>query len=277
MIGQNSLKDIFSLMIENSTFPRFCILTGAVGSGKKTMCDWIVGKFRDVNPVFTSYKLPDTKVDSIRDMITVSYQAVNPIIYILADADNMSVAAKNSLLKVTEEPPNNAYFIMTLESADYTLDTIKSRASIYSMGNYSSDEICEYAKRKYNSTQDELQIIKNVSDTPGQVDSLYVYNPHEFYDYVVKVVDNIAKAEDANVFKVADKLAIKADSEGYDVKLFLRAFMSVCVERMSEEPLKYATGTSLTGKYISQLGIRGISKAMLIDAWLMEIRRYWVR
>lgn len=272
MIGQERLLKIFSMLIDNGEFPRFCLLVGPKGSGKKTVAKWIIEKLG-----IASYILPDIKIDTIRQMIDMSYKAANPTIYLIADADSMSVQAKNSLLKITEEPPNNAYFIMTLESPDMTLDTIRSRATIYQLDNYSSDEIVEYSTRSHNSSKQDLDIIKEICDVPGDVDMLYESNPIEFYEYVKKVADNIDTVEGANAFKISDKLALKQDSEGYDVKLFLRAFMAICVNRMQSEPLKYATGTSITGKYISQLGIRGVSKVMLIDSWILEIRKYWMR
>ena len=275
MIGQERLQNILGTLIENQEFPRFSILTGVSGSGKKTMCDWIADQMLKWH--VTPYKLPDVKIDTIREMIATSYKAVYPVLYIIADADSMSTQAKNSLLKITEEPPNNAYFIMTLEDAAMTLETIRSRASIFALDNYKKSEIEQYTKRTRKPTKKELDIVCEICDVPGDVENIYKYNPIEFYDYVVKVADNIADVEGANSFKISDKLAIKQDSEGYDVKLFLRAFMQICAERLETDPLRYASGISITSKYLSQFGIRGISKAMLMDGWILEIRKYWLR
>lgn len=273
MIGQERLLGLFDSMISSNEFPRFCILTGPKGSGKKMVSKYITEKMN-----ITSYILPDVKIDTIRQMIETSYKAVNPVMYLIQDADGMSTQAKNSLLKITEEPPNNAYFIMTLESIEMTLDTIKSRATVYQLDNYSLNEIEQYAKRSHNPTEQELDIIKQICDVPGDVDMLYESKPVEFYNYVKKVVENISTVEGSNSFKISDKLALKQDAEGYDVKLFLRAFMAICVNNMREhEPLKYATGTSITSKYINQLGIKGVSKQMLMDSWILEIRKYWMR
>ena len=284
MIGQKRLQDTFKTLIENECFPRFCMITGQTGSGKKTICQYIIDCFKQVDSSITGYTLPDIKIDTIRDMIAFSYKAVTPIVYIIPDADGMSVQAKNSLLKITEEPPNNAYFVMTLESPEMTLDTIRSRASIFSLDNYTEEDIRQYALRHNNLTpqdllnsKEEFDIIKEICDVPGDVDTLYSYNPKEFYQYVEKVIDNVDKAEQSNVFKIADKLALKQDSEGYDLKLFLRAFMAICIGRIELDPLRYATGISLTGKYMSQLRIRGVSKQMLFDSWILEIRKYWTR
>ena len=239
------------------------------------MCEWIavtMHKWMSIN----LYRLPDVKVDTIRQMITSAYQATRTTLYLIQDADTMSLAAKNALLKVTEEPPNNAYFVMTLEDANNTLDTVKSRGSIYWMDNYTSDEILEYAKRN-QLTQDEIGIVKAICDVPGDVDNLCKQKPTDFYAYVVKAVDYIAEVEGANAFKLGDKIALKQDAEGYDLKLFFRAFMSICMERIEKDPLRYSPGISITSKYIRQLNIKGISKQMLFDAWILEIRQNWMR
>ena len=275
MIGQERLRDIFDVLISNHEFPRFCILTGVSGIGKKTMCNWIAEKMSKQNVV--SCRLPDVKIDSIREIISMSYKAVNPTLYIIADADSMSVNAKNSLLKITEEPPNNAYFLMTLEDAGMTLETIRSRASIFALDRYKKAEIEQYTKRTHDVSDKALKIICEICDVPGDVENICTQNPVEFYDYVKLVVDNIADVEGANSFKIADKLALKPDAEGYDVKLFLRAFMAICMGQLQDDPLRYASGISITSKYLGQLGIKGASKSMLIDSWILEIRRYWMR
>ena len=275
MIGQTRLKELFEMLIQEHDFPRFMILCGQPGSGKKMMCDWVAAKMHTWYSI-NLYRLPDIKVDTIRQMITSAYQATRTTLYLIEDADGMSLAAKNALLKVTEEPPNNAYFIMTLEDANNTLDTVKSRGSIYWMDNYTSDEILEYAKRN-KVAPDEIDIVKAICDVPGDVNNLCASKPTEFYQYVIKAVDYIAEVEGANAFKLADKILLKQEGEGYDLKLFLRAFMAVCMERITKDPLRYSPGISITSKYIRQLNIKGVSKQMLFDAWVLEIRQNWMR
>ena len=69
-------------------------------------------------------------------MIELAYKQTEPIIYLIQDADKMSLGAKNSLLKVIEEPPQQAYFIMELQQIENTLDTIKSRCQEIKLDSY---------------------------------------------------------------------------------------------------------------------------------------------
>ena len=82
-------------------------------------------------------------------MIIDCYTVKSSILYLIGDGDNLSNEAKNALLKITEEPPNDAYIIMCLESIGNTLETIKSRASVYNMDYYTTDEIMQYFKANY--------------------------------------------------------------------------------------------------------------------------------
>lgn len=48
-------------------------------------------------------------------------------VYIIPEADIMTVQAQNALLKTIEEPPQYAVFILLTENADVLLPTINSR------------------------------------------------------------------------------------------------------------------------------------------------------
>ncbi|MCC8357291.1 MAG: DNA polymerase III subunit [Oscillospiraceae bacterium] len=48
-------------------------------------------------------------------------------VYVIAEADRMNRLAQNALLKVLEEPPGHACFILCTAAADALLDTVRSR------------------------------------------------------------------------------------------------------------------------------------------------------
>lgn len=270
MVGQVRLLKDIDRIIENGTYPRFSILVGEKGSGRKLLADQISKTFG-----YTVVK-NGLAVADIRAMIDNSYKITNPLFYILPDADNMSANAKNALLKVTEEPPNNAYFLMTLEDENNTLETIRSRATIFYMDKYTRDELKQYAKDQQVEEEDWL-IIQELVETPGDINNLIQYNVKEFYDFVFKTVENIAIASGANVFKLAEKLKLKDDGEGYDLKLFFRAFMSICKNKFTETSnMQYIKGIGITSDYMKDLRITGISKAGVVDLWILDIRREWM-
>lgn len=74
-------------------------------------------------------------METIRNICADAYIRPNNSdtkIYMLTDADNITVQAQNSLLKLIEEPPPYAYFIFTASDKNIILETIRSR--IISLG-----------------------------------------------------------------------------------------------------------------------------------------------
>lgn len=275
MIGQESILNWVDSNID--TFPHFIVLIGSSGCGKKTLCKTIANKISCV------YSECEIRVDAVRQVIDSSYQSQTKVMYCFADADNMKAQAKNAMLKITEEPPKNAYFCLTINDSSSMLDTIRSRAYVINMQEYSAHEISEYAVNKYNSAyRNTLGIIRNLCTTPGEVDKLESYYPEEFLNYVYLVVENIAKVEPANAFKSASKLALKTD-EGYDLALFFRAFIQVCLDKVvkmnpieHETLVHYADGVLETSNALNKVGKLGINKQQLYDNWVFGIRERWL-
>lgn len=283
MIGQTYLKERLQNLIQERTFPRFSILVGPKGSGKKTLANWIITKIVRQEALSYSQVCPDVKIDTIRQIIENAYKTISTNIYVIPDADEMSNAAKNALLKVTEEPPNNAYFIMTLEDENNTLETIRSRGTVFHMDRYTPDEILEYCGDNHFNEDDENyekkeNIVKELCETPGDVEILWDSNPLEFYDYVQLVVNNIETVSLANAFKISSKIALKDDDKGYDLNLFWRVFQKICLEIATtvKEPeiiMKYGTWSITTAKFARKLRSKGINKQMLFDNWILSFWR----
>ena len=262
MIGQKYLKKYVQTLIDEDNFPRFSIFVGPKGSGKKTFVPEIAGQ------LLANYvKAFDTKVDTIREIIIEAYKVVSPTVYFIPDADNMSNAAKNALLKVTEEPPNNAYFIMTLEDEVNTLETIRSRAQIFYMDMYFSKDLRDYADVIGIKDEEELKIIADVCTTPGDINILCKQGVKDFYDYTKLVLENVADVSLANALKIPDKLALKDGDDGYDLRLFLRMFMSLCIaNQVNVRWVEY------TSRCLTKMRIKGLNKQMLLDTWILSLR-----
>lgn len=272
MIGQIKLCERIKSQINECTFPRFSILVGPKGSGKKLLAHNI-GKWLNCNIVECG-----TKVDEVRTVISQSYKTSSTTLFIFPDADKMSVAAKNALLKVTEEPPNNVYFIMTLEDEYNTLNTIRSRGTVYNMRPYNYISLSDYIKQHLpDMVLDTRKICLDICSTPGEINHLMQMNPQAFNSYVILVVDNIAEVSGSNAFKIGDSIAFKEESDKYDIKLFWKAFMNECFKHFQETiDIKYITGIQITSRALRNLKITGINKQSLFDRWLLDIRQEWM-
>ena len=256
MIGQKYLKKYVQTLIEEDNFPRFSIFVGPKGSGKKTF----------MREYFDGIYPEDNKVDSIRKIIDMAYKVAHKR-FIIPDADDMSNAAKNALLKVVEECPNENYFIMTLEDEVNTLETIRSRAQIFYMDMYFPKDLRDYADTLGIKDKEELDIIADVCTTPGDVNILHEQGIKDFYDFTNLVLDNVADVSLANALKIPNKLSLKDGAEGYDLRLFLRMFMSLCISKQAN-----VDWVRITSECLSRLRVKAINKQMLLDTWIFALR-----
>ena len=272
MIGQRELIKKIHGQIEREKFPRFSIIIGEKGSGKHTLI-WDIATTLGCAVAFVS-----PKADEVRDVIENSYKVELPIIYAFTDCDNMSSASANALLKVTEEPPRNAYFILTCENLDNLLSTIRSRGVTYMMEPYQYNDKCDYLETQPNRIDDDtMTFILDVASNIGEIKTLLNIDVAEFSKYVELVIDNIAEVSGSNAFKIADKVAFKDESDKYDLGLFWKAFRSACIDRGHEDdPIKYGYAVAITGDAIQQLSIKSLNKQMLFDDWLLKIRSEWL-
>lgn len=275
IIGQVKFMEMVKTV---KSFPSFCILEGPAGQGKKTMAKWISETL--------GYKMVTvgTKIDDIRQMIVDAQNLGSPTIFFIPDADSMSIGAKNSLLKVTEEPPRNLYILMSLTHSDNTLNTIRSRGRVLALDNYSYEELEDYVNMKYTLDGYLLHELLEVASNPGEIDELMSVGFKEFIEYVDKVYTNILEVSTGNSFKISDKMKFKKDDEGYSVELFLKVFQKIscddirpvdlnATEVSKNEVFRTVNIMRATNEALRQLSIRGVNKKAVFDMWILDVRR----
>ena len=274
MIGQRYLKSQLDSWIESNKLPRFILLIGQNGSGRKTMCKYIAQKSK-MNCVISEHS-----IDSIRNIVKQSYEVSLPTLYVIPDAGKLSNIAQNTLLKVTEEAPNNAYFVLTCESATQVLNTLVNRSFLMHMDIYTLGDLREYIEQNYAGKYDKdiFKTVLLVCTTPGDIDLMFTYDIEGFISYVIKVVDNITVSSGANAFKIGSKISFKDDdTEKYNLDLFFKMFVNECINRIAnnDDITRYAKGIRVTDKYINDLRINGVNKSATFDMWVLDIRKEW--
>ncbi len=152
MLGNPRARAAISKAVGGEHFHAY-IISGPVGSGKtllaRTLAQVLVcaeenrpcGRCRncikaektDLHPdIITVAKLGKRSivVDQIRTVCEDSYILPNEgrhKVYILQDAGDMNPSAQNALLKVLEEPPQTAVFMLLCENPGTLLETVRSR------------------------------------------------------------------------------------------------------------------------------------------------------
>ena len=264
MIGQRCIQQQIRAEIENKSLARFIILVGDKGSGRKTLAKEIA-KLTDAE-----FVIVDKGVDAIREIIEQCYKISENVLYVL-DGDSMSPSAKSSLLKVTEEPPNKARFVLTVTDLEQTLSTLTSRARVFRMDIYTRSDIAYFA-----GTEDTRY--SNYCTNKYEVDLLKHYGVDEFSNFIDLVIDNIAEVSGANAFKMEGKIAFKDEEDKYDMKIFLQAFRLACMLKIQEsqeyqEKKKYIQWIGITTDTLNRLKIPNIARQPLFDKWIFDIRK----
>lgn len=194
MVGQHKNKMTIEYWKRNNKFPRFILIVGELGSGRYTLSQEIIKCLKAQQVVL------DKTISDVRSIISSSYKIRDTFCYIIRDIDEMSINAKNSILKVVEEPPNEAYFIMTTKDEELVLDTIKSRAFILHMQPYTEEQLENFTN---NIT------ILSCCNTPGQCMSIDENECKQIISLVNNIINSIVDKSGSSLIKYCRELSDK--------------------------------------------------------------------
>lgn len=80
-------------------------------------------------------------------------------VYVIVNADLMTVQAQNCLLKILEEPPRYAVIILTVSNYDALLETIRSRTIRYNFKRNSIEEVTGLLRERFGSSLKGIDFI----------------------------------------------------------------------------------------------------------------------
>jgi len=171
VVGHKNIIDYIRTAVQEDKVSHAYILNGEKGAGKKMLANLFAttllcekagpdpcnechscrqaesGNHPDIIKV--THEKPNTiSVDDIREQVNNTilikpYQGPYKI-YIIPQADMMSVQAQNALLKTIEEPPEYAVIMLLTENADTLLPTIASRCVMLKLRNIKDTLIKKY-------------------------------------------------------------------------------------------------------------------------------------
>lgn len=260
MIGQNKNKEIILNWALTRSVPRFILIEGVKGSGKFTLAQYIS------KSLHLDYALVDTSKSDITNVIESSYLMHDKYCYIVRDIDCMSDSAKNALLKITEEPPNQIYFIMTVNDINNIPSTIISRATLIRIEPYSMQEL-------RNFTQNDL-ILKYFS-VPGDILKWENDNINEFINFCDESVNIVTLRSGVETLQITNRLKIKQDQDGFDPAMFINVFSTKLRTKLkfrnASDAIKF---TNYTSEVKHKLSNKSIKKDSLIDTYLLWVRDF---
>ena len=151
ILGNDNIKKYLINCINNKNFSHSYIFSGNKGVGKYTLAKEFAKMILEDDMMQDYYELkPDgksLKIAQIRDLqaeINIKPVVSEKSVYIIDDADLMTVEAQNSLLKTLEEPPKYVVIILIVHNEGNILSTVKSRCINLHFNKLSNEDIQKY-------------------------------------------------------------------------------------------------------------------------------------
>ena len=254
-IGQQKiLNKIESLTVEKC--PNSNLIVGPYGSGKHTICKLISEKLNlEITDITKNLNL-----DYIMDM----YLSSTPHLYLINGID-LTEKQNNTILKLLEEPPQNAFIFILITSENSVLDTILNRCYIWKLKPYSEDILKQFT---------ESDVILKVATTPGQIIELINSDINLLIDYANKIIDKIHVASYANILNISDKIWFtEPEPNKFSCIQVSNVLLFLLRERvLTDANEKYLKLYALTSNLVTQLHNSNFNKQYLFEHYLYDLK-----
>ena len=270
LFGNENTRTRLAGAIRCGTLPHALLITGPDGSGKHTLarelaaaincenkgaagalpchrcntCQRIAdGQFSDVKILTKEGSKATIGVEQIRDFredMYLSPSEAEAKIYLIEDADALTGAAQNALLKVIEEPPEATYIFLLASTTDSILSTIKSRAQYIQMQRFSPEQIDGFLtasshaavslKRDSRSEYDTLTVLCSgvIGAALGMLDEKSLKENSENYLLVTDLLSAVKRrAEFSKLYEALSALPSSRPDFKHSLELTLCALRDI--------------------------------------------------
>jgi len=255
IIGNEKNKEILEKSIKLNKFSHSYIFWGLEGIGKKIIAKEFAKNILCLEQTnnctckscieFDSNNNPDfqliepngnaVKIEQIREMQRkVSEKPIisNKKVYIIDEADTMTVEAQNCLLKTLEEPPEYITIILVCTNENNLLSTIKSRCTRMHFEALNPEKIREHIKQNYP----EQEISENIINlSQGSIGKAIKLNENKnIYENIEKILLSMQNNDLIEIIQMSEE--IYKTKEEIDSIL---DYMNVILLKLSKQNIKY--------------------------------------
>ena len=230
IIGHEDVKEYFKKAIASNNISHSYLLEGIEGIGKKLLaktfakallcesdnniepcnkCTSCIMMETANNPDYfeVSSKKSSIGVDDIREQV-IEQMDIKPYrskykIFIIAEAEKMTLQAQNALLKTIEEPPSYGIVILVTKNPSKIISTVHSRCARIRALPLPTSMIKDYIHHNHELEDWEAVLYADFADgSISQANQMIEGN--EFWDTRQKAIDYIVKLEDADLIGMYD-------------------------------------------------------------------------
>ena len=256
ILGNEKNKNILEKSIKLNKFSHSYIFWGLEGIGKKIIakefaknilcleqqenckCKSCIEFNSNNNPDFQLIEPNEGKTVKIEQIREVQRKvAEKPIIsnkkvYVIDNADTMTIEAQNCLLKTLEEPPEYITIILICSNEDSLLSTIKSRCTRMHFDSIEIEEIKKYFKQNYL----EQEISENIINlSQGSIGKVIKLNENKsIYENIEKILLNMQNKDLIEIIQMSEEI-YKAKEEISSIL----DYMNVILLKLSKQNIRY--------------------------------------
>lgn len=256
IIGQKEIVGHLQNAMQTGSVSHAYIFSGAKGSGRRTLARTFAQALQCEHPQKTEHGLePCGNCHSCRqaesgnhpDIITVTHERPGSIgiddirsmrsdvqilpyeserkIYIVPDAEKMTVQAQNALLKTIEEPPDYAVIILLADGTAAFLPTVLSRCIVLRMRPVRTEAIAGWLRTQKGMEAGQADFYARLADgSIGRAarlseDAVFA----DLREETVKMLRDISRMDAAAVYDMAKKITEAGQTE--DFLMFIRMWI----------------------------------------------------
>ncbi len=254
-------------MVQKKRITHAVLLSGPRGAGKKTfarimaaaiLCEEqppcfrcpichkaLVGIHPDITEVTQYVKHRSFPIDEVRRIRREAYVSPNESekrIFILANVDSMGIESQNALLKIIEEPPPHAMFIMTVQDVGALLPTVLSRVVTIPISPV-DDETCKrYVKEQVPDADVETACAISQGSIGKAIEILQNEKLKKAMETAVEVVKTAVKGDRYETLRVLTSIA--QSSELVNVLDFMVAILENAMCKKNDAVSKEITSSN---------------------------------
>lgn len=220
------------------------------------------------------------RIDSIRQIkreIYLTAQANKKKVFLISDADKMTLESANSLLKILEEPPGNSLIILTTSRPNSLPPTIIGRCQKIQFNDISEKDIEIYLKNKFPDINTEIiKVYAQIAD--GSINKCTDIVQSDFLDIREMAIDYLVALVQRRYLKIGEIIE-DISSKKEKIKQFLLMLLywfrdSMILENGANERIINLDKLERLRNFVKKFDVKYFAVTKAIEDMIYDVESY---